>query len=154
MANTFTQIYIHVIFSVKHKSRTLPIKHKEDIHKYIIGIVKNRNQLILAINSVSDHIHLLIGYRPHSALSDLVRDIKANSSKFINEHGWVKGRFEWQVGYGAFSCSRSHKEKVIEYIEGQEQHHKVKTFQEEYLEFLDKYGVEYNEKYVFDIDSK
>jgi REP element-mobilizing transposase RayT len=118
--------------------------------KYITGIIQKREHKLIAINSMPDHIHILIGYNPKMALADLVRDIKKNSSNFINEKKWLKAKFYWQEGYGAFSYSRSQLDKVIKYIENQEEHHKRKDYRQEYLEMLEKFGVEYDLQYVFD----
>ncbi|MDZ7269870.1 MAG: IS200/IS605 family transposase [candidate division KSB1 bacterium] len=150
MANTYTQIYIHVVFAVQGRQNLLQPEHKEELHKYITGIVRNRGQKLIAINSMPDHVHLLIGLKPSIALSDLVRDIKAASSGFINEKKWVRGRFNWQEGFGAFSYSHSQVDRVVKYINTQEQHHTRKSFKAEYLELLKKFEIEYDEKYVFD----
>ena len=107
MANTYTQIYIHTIFAVRGRQNVIRREIREELHRYISGIVRNKKQKVLAVSSMSDHIHLLIGLRPDIALSDLVRDIKANSSRFINDKRWTKGRFNWQEGFGAFSYSHS-----------------------------------------------
>lgn len=101
-----------------------------------------------------DHIHIFIGLTPDIAISDLVRDIKANSTKFINNNEWIVGSFEWQTGYSAFSYGRSQIDDVIEYIKNQEKHHRRMTFQEEYLEFLKRFDVSYNPKYVFDLEDE
>ena len=150
MANTYSQITIHVVFAVKHRENLIKVKHKEELYKYIAGIVKNKKQKLLAINGVSDHIHILLGISPSVALSDLVRDIKNNSSKFINDKKWVLGKFNWQEGYGAFSYSRSQRPEVINYINNQEDHHKKTSFKKEYLNILKKFNVDYNNEYLFD----
>jgi putative transposase len=149
MANTFTQIYIHVIFAVKGRQNLLRPEHKEELHKYIGGIIRNESQKLIRINSVSDHLHLLVGLRPDVALSDLVRDIKANSSRFINEKQWFRGKFNWQEGFGAFSCSHSQLDTVVKYIDKQEEHHAKRSFREEYLALLKRHDVDYDERYVF-----
>lgn len=151
MANTYIQIYIQIIFSVRDRENLIKDEFREQIHKYITGIITNKSQKLIAVNSVLDHIHILIGQNSGDiALSDLVGVIKSNSSKYINKQKWLKRKFHWQEGYGGFSYSRSQLPKVIRYIENQKEHHKLKTFKEEYLEFLDKFGVEYDLKYVFD----
>ena len=150
MANTYTQITIHIVFAVKNRENIIRKNYREELCKYITGIIKNKNQKLLAINGVSDHIHILIGITPSIAISDLVRDIKNNSSKFINEKKWVLGKFQWQEGYGAFSYSRSQRPEIIAYIENQENHHKRTTFKEEYLKILKKFDVEFDKKYVFE----
>lgn len=149
MANTYTQLYIQIVFTVKGRENLIPKKHREELHKYITGIVTKRNQKMLSIFAMPDHIHLLIGLKPNLSISDLVRDIKAGSSKFISDNNWVKHKFSWQEGFGAFSYSKSQIDNVVNYILNQEEHHKKKTFKEEYLEFLQKFEVEYKEEYLF-----
>lgn len=117
--------------------------------KYITGIVTKQNQKLIVINNMPDHVHLLIGQRPDSNLSDLVGDIKSGSTNFINRHRWVKGRFNWQEGFGAFSYSHSQLDTVIRYIKNQQKHHKKRTFREEYVSLLDKFEVPYDERYIF-----
>ncbi|MCW3127012.1 MAG: Transposase family [Bacteroidetes bacterium] len=150
MPNTYSQIYIQIVFAVKGRQNLIPKENREELHKYISGIVHNRDQKMLSIFAMPDHAHLLIGMKPSIAISDIVRDIKAGSSQFINEKEWVKGKFHWQEGFGAFSYSRSQIDQVIKYILNQEQHHKKVTFREEYLDFLKKFDVEYDEKYLFE----
>lgn len=149
MANTYTQIYLQIVFAVEGRASVIPSAHKEELHRYITGIVTNRGQKLIAINSMPDHMHILVGLKPDQALSDLVRDIKAGSSKFINERDWVAGRFSWQEGFGAFSYSHSQLTDVVRYIQNQEQHHARKSFAEEYREFLERFAVEYDSRYVF-----
>ena len=153
MANTYTQIYVHVVFAVEGRQNLINPEHNEELQKYITGIVSGQKQKMVAINNVPDHVHLLIGLQPDCALSDLVRSIKASSSKFINEKRWVKGRFSWQEGFGAFSHSRSQLGTVIRYIENQPKHHATKSFREEYVEFLEKFKVDYDKRYIFRADS-
>jgi REP element-mobilizing transposase RayT len=150
MANTYTRLYVHVVFAVRGREALIGKDHKEELHKYIAGIIRNNDQKLIAINSMPDHVHILIGLKPDTALSDLVRDIKANSSKFINESRWVKGRFSWQEGFGAFSYSHSQLETVSRYIQDQEKHHGTKSFKDEYLIMLRKFDVAFDAKYVFD----
>jgi len=150
MANTFTQIYIQVVFAVEGRQNLIKPIHKEELCKYITGIIRNRNQKLIAINGMADHLHILLGMNPDLALSDLVRDIKAFSSKFINERKWAMGRFNWQAGFGAFSYSRSHLDNVIRYIQNQERHHSSNSFKNEYLELLRKFDIAFDDKYVFD----
>ena len=149
MPNTYSQIYIQIVFTVKRRENLIPESKREELHKYITGIVKKRNQKLLSVFAMPDHIHLLIGVKPDICISDLVRDIKAGTSKYINENNWVKGKFAWQNGYGAFSYSKSQIDNVIKYINHQEQHHNKKTFKEEYLEFLEKFAIDYDERYLF-----
>ena len=150
MPNTYTQIYIQIVFAVKGKQNLIHNDHREELHKYITGIVQNRGQKMLAIFCMPDHTHIFIGLQPSIAISDLVRDIKAGSSKFINDNKWMRGKFNWQEGFGSFSYSRSHIDKVVHYILNQQEHHRKKSFREEYIEFLTKYAVDYNEKYLFE----
>jgi putative transposase len=149
MANTYTQMYIHIVFSVKNWQKLITNNFRDDLYKYIAGIIKNDGHKPLAINGIPDHIHIFLGLNPNISVSDSVRDIKSNSSKFINEKKLVKGRFEWQDGFGAFSSSHSQIDSVIKYIMNQETHHRKKTFKEEYLELLKKFNVEYDQRYVF-----
>ncbi len=149
MANTYTQIYIQVVFAVQGRYNLIPKQHKEELHKYITGIIRNKNQKLIAINSMPDHIHIFIGMKPDIALSDLVRDIKNNSSRFINEKRWMRGKFNWQEGFGGFSYGHSQIDAVVRYIQSQEKHHARRTFKEEYLELLEKFNIDYNEKYLF-----
>ena len=150
MSNTYTQLHVQIVFAVKYRKNLVSKSWKEELYKYMSGIIEHKQHKLLCINGVEDHIHILIGLRPHQALSDLVRDIKSNSTKFINENKWVKGKFSWQEGFGAFSYSKSHISNVINYILNQEEHHKTKTFKVEYLDFLEKFEIEYNEKYLFE----
>ena len=150
MANTYTQIYIHIVFAVQGRYNLIPKTIREELHKYITGIVQNRNQKMLAILCMPDHTHILVGMKPDISVSDLTRDIKAISSKFINDNRLLKGKFNWQIGFGAFSYSKSQIDSVVKYILNQEQHHKWKTFRHEYLELLEKFGIEYDEKYLFE----
>ena len=150
MANTYTQIYIHVVFAVQVRQNLIPKAHKEELHKYIAGIVRNKGQKLIAINTMPDHAHLLIGLKPDTALSDLVRDIKANSSGFINEKKWMRAKFRWQEGYGAFSYSHSQLGVVVGYIQNQEQHHAKTSFKDEYIDMLKRINIQYDNKYVFD----
>lgn len=150
MANTYTQIYLQLVFSPMNRECILPVKHKEELHKYTTGIIQKRKHKLLAINYIKDHIHILIGYHPAQSLPDLLRDIKAGTSKFINEKHWIPVKFQWQEGYGAFSYSHSQIDDVIKYIISQEEHHKTLSFKSEYLKLLEKYEVEYDPKYLFD----
>lgn len=149
MANTYTQIYIHVVFAVEGRQNLIQPQHNDELQKYITGIITSQRQKLIAINNMPDHLHLLIGLRPDASLSDLVRDVKACSSKFINEKRWVGGRFSWQEGFGAFSYSRSQLGVIIRYIQNQQKHHANKTFREEYIELLEKFNVDYDPKYIF-----
>jgi len=150
MANTYTQITIHIVFAVKYRERIIKKKHRAELYKYISGIITNKKHKLLAINGVADHIHILLGLNPAVALSDIVRDIKNNSSKFINEKRWMPGHFQWQEGYGGFSYSRSQRPDVIKYIENQEKHHKENSFRKEYLSILDQFEIDFDEQYIFE----
>lgn len=149
MANTYTQIYIQVVFSVQGRQSLIQRERKEELYKYISGIVRNKKQKLIAINGMADHVHIFLGMKPDIALSDLVRDIKNNSSKFVNEKRWIRGRFNWQEGFGAFSYGHSQIDAVVKYIQNQERHHAKRTFREEYIEMLKKFNVEYDERYLF-----
>lgn len=150
MAGTYSQIYVQIIFAVKGRENLIARHWRSDLHKYITGIIKGKEQKSIIVNGVADHIHCFIGLRPSMSISDLTRDIKNNSSKFVNENKWVKGKFQWQDGYGAFSYSHSQIQQVYDYILNQEEHHEKKTFKEEYLGFLDKFQIEYKPEFLFD----
>ena len=150
MPNTYSQIYIQIVFAVKGRQNLIAKQNREELHKYITGIVRNREQKMLSIFCMPDHTHILVGLTPSISISDLVRDIKTGSSKYISDCGWVNGKFNWQEGFGAFSYSRSQIDNVIKYILNQEEHHKKTTFREEYLDFLKKFEIEYDEKYLFE----
>ena len=149
MANTYTQIYIQVVFAVEGRQCLVRPEWKEELHKYITGIVTTQKQKLLAIHSMPDHTHLLIGQKPNIELSDLVGDVKTGSTNFINRKQWVPGRFSWQEGFGAFSYSHSQLTTVIRYIQNQERHHAHRTFREEYLSLLDKFEVPHEDRYIF-----
>jgi len=150
MANTYTQIYVQIVFTVKGRQNLILAEFREELQKYMSGIVQKRGQKMLTIYVMPDHAHILVGLNANITISDLVRDIKAGSSKFINDNNWIKGKFNWQEGFGAFSYSKSQLNNVIKYINNQEEHHSKKTFKEEYIEFLEKFEIEYNEKYLFE----
>jgi REP-associated tyrosine transposase len=150
MANTYTQIYLQIVIVVQGRQYLIPEEKKERLYKYITGIIQNKRHKLIAINGVSNHIHFLVGLNPVEALSVLVKEVKRCSTNFINEQKWIRGRFSWQEGYGAFSYSRSQLNNVIHYIANQELHHKKKTFREEYVEMLKKFEVVYNEKFIFE----
>lgn len=149
MANTYTQIYIHIVFAVEGRQSLIAPERNDELQKYITGIVSGQKHKLIAINNMPDHLHLLVSLRPDAALSDLVRDIKANSSRFIREKNWVPGRFAWQEGFGAFSYSRSQLGAVVRYIENQQKHHAKKSFRDEYTELLERFGVAYDQRYIF-----
>ena len=149
MANTYTQIYIQVVFAVQGRQSRIRAQHNDELQKYMTGIISGKGQKLIAINNMPDHFHILVGQMPNIALSDLVRDIKAGSSGFINERRWVLGRFSWQEGFGAFSYSHSQLDAVIRYIQNQQEHHRRTTFQEEYLGLLERFNVPHDERYTF-----
>jgi len=150
MAGTFSQIYIQIVFAVNGRENLLQKPWSDEVFKYMSGIIKGKNQKPIIVNGVSNHVHLFIGLKPSMAISDLVRDVKNNSSNFINEQRFVRGKFSWQEGFGSFSYAHSQIEQVYQYILKQEEHHQKKTFREEYLDFLNKFEVEFDEKYLFD----
>ena len=150
MAGTFSQIYIQYVFAVKGRENLLQKPWREDVFKYMAGIIKEKNQKSIIVNGVSDHVHVFVGLKPSINISELVRDIKNNSTNFINTQKFLKGKFAWQEGYGAFSYAHYQINNVYQYIANQEEHHKKKTFKEEYLDFLKKFEIEYNEKYLFE----
>ena len=150
MPNTYTQLHIHVVFTVQNRHCIIRKEWKDELFRYITGIIQNNNHKVLAINGMPDHVHILIGMRPTQSLSELMQDIKGDSSKWINKKGFVRGRFSWQAGYGAFSYGKSQVNDVIDYIKNQEEHHRKKSFIEEYTEFLKKFEVDYDPRYIFE----
>uniref|UniRef100_Q3ASF0 Probable transposase n=1 Tax=Chlorobium chlorochromatii (strain CaD3) TaxID=340177 RepID=Q3ASF0_CHLCH len=150
MAGTYSQIYIQYVFAVKGRENLLQKPWRDDVFKYIAGIIKGKNQKPIIVNGIEDHIHVFVGLKPSMSIADLVRDIKNNSSNFINEQKFLPRKFAWQEGYGVFSYAHSQIEYVYQYISKQEEHHKTKTFKNEYLEFLQKYEISYDEKYLFE----
>ncbi|MBL7802525.1 MAG: IS200/IS605 family transposase [Saprospiraceae bacterium] len=150
MANTYTQLYIQLVFAVKHRNTLIERRWKEELHRYITGIVENCGHKLLRIHAMPDHIHILIGYHPDQSIASLVKVIKMSSNHFINEQRLSSQQFAWQKGYGAFSYSRSQVPLVARYIEQQEQHHAGKNFRQEYLGILNKAGVPYEPRYLFD----
>ena len=150
MSNTFSQIYIQVVFAVKCRESLIKPEWEERLYKYVTGIVQMKGQKMLAINGIPNHIHFFIGMQPNCCLSDLVREIKKSSNEFVKDNSFCKNKFNWQEGFGAFSYSHSQLNKVISYILRQKQHHKKTTFKEEYIRFLKKYGIIYDDRYLFD----
>ena len=151
MANTYTQIHIQFVFAVKYRASLISIDWEDELYKYITGIIQNKKHKLLQINGMPDHIHILIGYRPSEALPALIADVKSQSTKWINEHNLVKGKFQWQDGYGAFSYRKSDIPSIIEYIKKQKEHHynHQLTFREEYLQILKEFEIDYIEDYIF-----
>lgn len=150
MANTFSQIYIQYVFAVNGRECLLQKPWRTEVFKYMAGIITAKEQKSIIVNGVADQVHVFVGLQPGMRPSDLIRDIKNNSSRFINESNFLKGRFSWQEGYGAFSYSRSQIERVYAYIANQEEHHKKRSFREEYIELLQKFEIKYDERYLFD----
>jgi len=150
MAGTFSQIYIQLVFAVKGRENLISTQWKTDLHKYIAGTIEGKEQKSIIVNGAADHIHAFVGLKPAMAISHLTRDIKNNSSNFINDNQLVPGHFSWQTGYGAFSYSKSQVENVFNYILHQEEHHKKQTFRQEYFDLLNAFGIPYDEIYLFE----
>jgi putative transposase len=150
MANTYTQLYVQIVFAVQGRLRLIPPAHREELQKYITGIVQNQKNKMLAVNCMPDHTHIVIGWHPDTALSALVRDVKACSSSFISQERWCRSKFAWQSGFGAFSYSRCDLDNVVRYVRNQQQHHQKKKFRDEYIALLNEYGVEYDPRYIFE----
>ncbi len=150
MANTYSKIYIHLVFAVKNRESLIKADWEEELFKYITGLVQNKGQKMLAIGGIPNHIHLFIGLKPDCRISDLVREIKKSSNAFINQNKFSKFAFNWQEGFGAFSYADSQVDTVVKYVLNQKEHHRKITFQEEYLRFLEKFKVEYDPNYLFD----
>lgn len=148
MANTFTQIYIHFVFAVQNRASLILPEWKDELYKYITGIVQKNGHKLIAINDTANHAHIFTGYKPQQLIPELMQDVKGSSSTWINEKKFVKGKFSWQEGYGAFSYSHSQIDQVVRYINNQEKHHKKQTFKEEYLLLLKKFNIQFDEKYV------
>ncbi len=150
MANTYTQLTIQYVFSVKGRENLIDPEHNKELQKYISGIIQNRKSKLIAINNMPDHIHILMGQNPSYSPAKMVQEIKNNSSRFINGKGWFVHRFEWQTGYGAFSYSHSHRDQVVKYIENQQKHHENISFKEEYMNFLNKFEIDFSGEYLFE----
>lgn len=148
MANTFIQIYIQFVFAVQNRISLIQPEWKDELYKYITGIIQKNDHKLIAINGIANHVHIFVGYKPNQLIPELMQDVKGSSSKWINEKKFVRGKFSWQEGYGAFSYSHSQIDQVVKYINNQEKHHKKQTFQEEYLLLLKKFNIEFNEKYI------
>ncbi len=149
MANTYSQIYIQVVFAVQGRQNLIQKQNQQELHKFITGIVRERQQKLLAVHCMPDHTHLVLGLTPSVALSDVVRDVKNGSTHFINRNRWVCGRFCWQEGFGAFSYGHSQLTGIIHYVQNQEQHHAKRSFRDEYVRFLQRYEIAHDEKYLF-----
>ena len=150
MANTYTQIYIQVVFAIQNREASIQPEWEAELYKYITGIVQGKRQKMLSINGTYNHIHFLIGMKPNCCLSDLVREIKKSSTEFIKEQGFCRYKFQWQEGFGAFSYGHSQLDSVIKYIDNQKVHHNKSGFREEYVKLLKLFNVEYDDQYLFD----
>jgi putative transposase len=150
MPNTFSQIYLQFVFAVKHRQSLIPAAHKEELHKYITGLVQNRKAKMLAVHCMPDHAHVFVGFKPTVLIADFIKEIKVESNEFINDKKWMKTKFSWQEGYGVFSYSHSHIDRVVKYVLNQEQHHRKKTFQQEYVDFLRKFEIPFEDRFLFD----
>jgi len=150
MADTYTQLRVHIVFSVFGRDNLIQKQHRQEVEKYITGLIQKRRHKLLAIYCMPDHIHIFLGWHPAQSISVLVEQTKKLSKAFINDKQWMKFRFDWQRGYGAFSYSKSQTDAVVKYILNQEQHHKKRTFKEEYLDLLNKFEIDYKEEYLFE----
>ena len=150
MANTFSQIYLQFVFAVKGRHTLIPRAHKEELHKYISGLVQRRGAKMLAVHCMPDHIHLFVGFRPVISIADFIKEIKVESNEFVSAKKWVPGRFSWQEGYGVFSYSHAQVGSVADYINGQEQRHQRVSFKEEYCRLLDHFQISYEERFLFE----
>lgn len=150
MANTYTKLYIQIVFAVKGRASLIREEFRDELQKYITGIIQNKRQKLYAVYCMPDHVHIFVSMGPELAISDLVRDVKANATSFINDKGWVAGHFEWQRGFGAFSYSESQVKAVVNYVLNQREHHEKKTFREEYIELLKQFEIEFDNKYLFE----
>jgi len=154
MADTYSQIFYHVVFAVRNRESLITPTIKDDLYKYITGIITNQKQKLFIINGMPDHIHILMNCKPNMNLSDNIREIKEHSSKFINNEKKLRGKFYWQAGFGAFTVSKKDVTMILNYIKNQEEHHKKKTFRDEYLKFLKENEIEFKEEYIFEFDLK
>ena len=149
MPNTYTQIHIQFVFAVKYRLALIATPWQDELHQYITGIIQNKSHKMLSINSMPDHLHMLIGFRPDANMSQLIQVVKSESSQWINDNHLSPGKFSWQEGFGAFSYSKSHVPNVILYIQNQEAHHRKQTFREEYISFLEAFEIDFDERYIF-----
>ena len=150
MANTYTQSYFHLVFAVKYRQALIKKEWKDELEMYITGIIQNQGHKLLAIGTVPDHIHIFLGYNVNQRIPDLVEAIKTSSNAWIKQRQYTRSKFAWQRGYGAFTHSQSQIDRVIKYVKNQEQHHRKKTFRNEYLGILKEYNIEFNDRYLFD----
>ena len=150
MANTYSQITIHSVFAVKYRENFITKDWRDNLHQYISGIITKKGAKSLAVGGWKDHVHILFGMPVTTCISDFMSMVKANSSKWINEQNFLENKFQWQDGYAAFSYARSQRNIVINYIINQEEHHRTKSFREEYLKMLSDFDVAYDDKYLFE----
>jgi len=150
MANTYTQMNVHAVFSVKGRGNFISNKWKDELHMYLAGTLKETQNYSLAVGGYKDHVHIFFELNPTNSVSDVLKNVKSKSSKWINTKGFIAGKFEWQAGYGAFTYSRSQRDRVIKYIMNQERHHKKESFRDEYLELLRKHEIKYEDAYLFE----
>jgi putative transposase len=150
MADTYSQIFYHVVFAVRNREASIVPQIKDDLYKYITGIKENNGQKLFIINGMPDHVHILLNCKPNMNLSDLVREIKEHSTRFINNKNILRGKFYWQAGFGAFTVSKRDVSMILNYIKNQEEHHKKIAFKEEYISLLKENEIEFKEKYLFD----
>ncbi len=148
MANTYTQIYLQFVFAVQNRISLINPQWKDELCKYITGIVQNNGHKLIAINGIPNHLHVFVGYKPHQLIPELLQDIKGSSSAWINERKLTTGKFRWQEGYGAFSYSHSEIDRVVQYIINQEQHHKKQTFRDEYMDLLKRFDISFDGEYI------
>lgn len=149
MANTYHQIYLQTVFAVKYRKAVLHKEWRSQLFAVIGTLINEANCKTIIVNGVEDHVHCLVGLKPIVSVSELMKSVKAKSSKYINDHSLTKSRFEWQKGYGVFSYGQSQVDKVYKYIQNQEVHHQKQTFLKEYMQFLEKFKVDYDEQYIF-----
>jgi len=149
MANTYSQIYLQFVIVVQDRAHLIPNEHKDELCKYTTGIIQNKGHKLIALNGISTHLHIFVGFNPKDSIADFIKEVKRNATNFVNDKKWLRNKFSWQEGYGVFSYSHSQIDRVYRYIENQETHHKKISFREEYLSFLKKFGVDYDEQYIF-----
>jgi len=150
MADTFSQIYLQFVFAVKGRQSLIAKENKEELHKYMTGLVQKRKAKMLAVHCMPDHTHLFVGIKPVVFIPDFIKEIKVESNEFINNKNWTKRKFSWQEGYGVFSYSHSHIDRVVKYVLNQEKHHHKTSFRQEYLGLLKKFEIPFEEKYLFE----
>jgi REP element-mobilizing transposase RayT len=150
MPNTYSQIYLQFVFAVKFRKCLIPKEHKEELHKYITGLVKNRDAEMLAVHCMPDHVHLFVAFKPTVLIANFIKEVNVEATEFINTKRWMAKRFRWQNGYGVFSYGRREVQMVIDYVHNQEEHHRTKSFKREYIDMLKEFEISFDEKYVFE----